>query len=97
MHTKPEILALLKAFFEESASVYNIEIAFLYGSWARGFPKSSSDVDIAIVFSEEPGGYKTCLSLIMPEAGSKNLFNLLREKLRNLSRNTPVRSLMIIK
>lgn len=54
MHTKLEILTLLKTFFEESASVYKIEMAFLYGSWARGFPKSSSDVDVAIVFSEEP-------------------------------------------
>jgi predicted nucleotidyltransferase len=54
MHTKPEILALLKTFFKESASAYKIEIAFLYGSWARGFPKSFSDVDVAIVFSEEP-------------------------------------------
>jgi len=55
MHTKLEILTLLKTFFEESASAYKIEMAFLYGSWARGFPKSSSDVDVAIVFSEEPG------------------------------------------
>src|SRR3990167_8994449 len=55
MHTKLEILTLLKTFFEESASAYKIEMAFLYGSWARGFPKSFSDVDVAIVFSEEPG------------------------------------------
>jgi len=96
MHTKREILTLLKSFFEESASAYKIEMAFLYGSWARGFPKSSSDVDVAIVFSEEPGGYKTCLNLIMPEAGSRNLFNSLQGKLRNLSGNTPVRSLIII-
>ena len=55
MRTKPEILTLLKTFFEESASAYKIEMAFLYGSWARGFPKSFSDVDVAIVFLEEPG------------------------------------------
>ena len=55
MRTKPEILTLLKTFFEETASVYKIEMAFLYGSWARGFPKSFSDVDVAIVFLEEPG------------------------------------------
>jgi predicted nucleotidyltransferase len=30
-------------------------MAFLYGSWARGFPKEDSDVDIAIVFIKEPG------------------------------------------
>lgn len=83
MHTKLEILTLLKTFFEESASAYKIEMAFLNGSWARGLPKSSSDVDVAIVFSEEPGGCKTCLNLIMPAAGSRNLFNLLQGKLRN--------------
>ena len=55
MRTKLEILTLLKTFFEESASAYKIEMAFLYGSWARGFPKSFSDVDVAIVFLEEPG------------------------------------------
>ena len=55
MRTKPEILTLLKTFFEETASVYKIEMAFLYGSWARWFPKSFSDVDVAIVFLEEPG------------------------------------------
>ncbi len=64
MHTKPEILALLKAFFEESAPVYKIEMAFLYGSWARGFPKSFSDVDIAIVFSDEPGTEDEAFTII---------------------------------
>ncbi len=64
MHTKLEILTLLKTFFEESASVYKIEMAFLYGSWARGFPKSFSDVDVAIVFSEEPGTEDEAFTII---------------------------------
>ena len=64
MHTKLEILTLLKAFFAESASAYKIEMAFLYGSWARGFPKSTSDVDVAIVFSEEPGNEDEVFNLI---------------------------------
>ncbi len=64
MYTKPELLALLKAFFGESASVYNVELAFLYGSWARGFPKSSSDVDIAVVFSEETDNDDATFSVI---------------------------------
>ncbi len=64
MHTKLEILTLLKTFFEESASAYKIEMAFLYGSWARGFPKSSSDVDVAIVFSEEPGTEDEAFTII---------------------------------
>ena len=64
MHTKLEILTLLKTFFEESASAYKIEMAFLYGSWARGFPKSFSDVDVAIVFSEEPGTEDEAFTII---------------------------------
>jgi len=64
MRTKPEILTLLKTFFEETASVYKIEMAFLYGSWARWFPKSFSDVDVAIVFSEEPGTEDEAFTII---------------------------------
>jgi len=64
MRTKPEILTLLKTFFEETASVYKIEMAFLYGSWARGFPKSFSDVDVAIVFLEEPGTEDEAFTII---------------------------------
>ena len=64
MRTKLEILTLLKTFFEESASAYKIEMAFLYGSWARGFPKSFSDVDVAIVFSEEPGTEDEAFTII---------------------------------
>jgi len=64
MRTKLEILTLLKTFFEESASAYKIEMAFLYGSWARWFPKSFSDVDVAIVFSEEPGTEDEAFTII---------------------------------
>ena len=64
MRTKLEILTLLKTFFEESASAYKIEMAFLYGSWARGFPKSFSDVDVAIVFLEEPGTEDEAFTII---------------------------------
>jgi predicted nucleotidyltransferase len=42
----------LEGYFKEVADTYKIEMAFLYGSWVRGYPKESSDVDIAIVFSE---------------------------------------------
>ena len=39
---------------KKNASLYELEIVFLYGSWAKGFPRHDSDTDIAIVFSEEP-------------------------------------------
>ena len=55
MPTMPreEIVNLLKNFFKEKKKNYGIEMVFLYGSWAIGFPKEESDVDIAIVFKKE--------------------------------------------
>jgi len=55
MNTKEEIVNCLKNFFNKKAQQYGLEMAFLYGSWARGFPKENSDVDIAIVFTKENG------------------------------------------
>ena len=52
MYTKEEIKNVLERHFQEISDVYGIEMAFLYGSWARGFPKKFSDVDIAVVFPE---------------------------------------------
>ena len=51
--TKEEITTHLKKFFKEKASCYKVEDAFLYGSWARGFPREDSDIDIAVVLSDE--------------------------------------------
>jgi len=53
MNTKEAIVNCLKNFFNKKAQQYGLEMAFLYGSWARGFPKENSDVDIAIVFTKE--------------------------------------------
>jgi predicted nucleotidyltransferase len=55
MNTKEEIVNCLKNFFNKKAQQYGLEMVFLYGSWARGFPKEDSDVDIAIVFTKENG------------------------------------------
>jgi len=54
MDKKEEIIKRLRNYFNKNASLYGLEIVFLYGSWARGFPRNDSDIDIAIVFSEEP-------------------------------------------
>jgi predicted nucleotidyltransferase len=54
MDTREEIINKLRQFFEEKALHYGLELVFLYGSWARGFPKEESDIDIAVVFSEGP-------------------------------------------
>src|SRR3989304_4460541 len=54
MDKKEEIIKPLKNYFNKNASLYGLEMVFLYGSWAKGFPRNDSDIDIAIVFSEEP-------------------------------------------
>jgi predicted nucleotidyltransferase len=44
----------LKSFFMENTNKgYGIEMVFLYGSWARGIPRDESDIDIAILFSDD--------------------------------------------
>ncbi len=54
MDKREEIIKHLKDFFKENAFRYGLETVFLYGSWARGFPRHNSDIDIAVVFSAEP-------------------------------------------
>ena len=53
MKTKARILDFLTNYFEENANRFRLEMAFLYGSWAGGIPRSDSDIDIALLFSEE--------------------------------------------
>lgn len=50
---KEEIISKLKSFFKEKSHQYNIELVFLYGSWARGYPHQDSDIDLAIIFSSK--------------------------------------------
>jgi predicted nucleotidyltransferase len=54
MDKKEEIIKHLRKYFYKNASFYGLEMVFLYGSWAKGFPRYDSDIDIAIVFSGEP-------------------------------------------
>jgi len=41
----------LEDFFRKNAQKFNIEMAFLFGSQASGFPMEDSDIDIGIVFN----------------------------------------------
>lgn len=43
----------LKNFFKKNARSFNVEMAFLYGSFARGLPNKASDIDIAVIFCPE--------------------------------------------
>lgn len=45
-------IQILKSFFAKIASKYHVEMAFLYGSFASGYQRSDSDIDICVVFDE---------------------------------------------
>jgi predicted nucleotidyltransferase len=49
---RAEIIIRLKAFFHEQADPFGIDMAFLYGSWAKGFPRFDSDLDVAVIFNQ---------------------------------------------
>jgi predicted nucleotidyltransferase len=48
-----DLKGTLSHFFQEKAERFDIRAAFLYGSFARGFPHPDSDLDIAIVFDDD--------------------------------------------
>jgi len=50
---KKKLVSEIKVFFEQGASQYHIDLALLYGSWARGYPHQDSDIDLALLFSSE--------------------------------------------
>ena len=54
MNRREELIGHVKNFFKEKAKHFHLETVFLYGSWARGFPREDSDIDIAVVFAQEP-------------------------------------------
>ncbi len=47
---REKFILKLKDYFREKAPEYHIEMAFLYGSWATGYPHQDSDIDLAILF-----------------------------------------------
>jgi len=53
MDKKEQLISAIKEYFNGKAKTYSVDIAFLYGSWAIGCPKASSDVDVAIIFNKE--------------------------------------------
>ncbi|MEW6095911.1 MAG: nucleotidyltransferase domain-containing protein [bacterium] len=50
---KDNLILSLETFFKEKAKDYNLDMAFLYGSWATGYPREDSDVDLAVTFLKE--------------------------------------------
>lgn len=50
---KLKIIEQLRSYFQREASRFGVEVVFLYGSWAMGFPRFDSDIDLAILFDDE--------------------------------------------
>ncbi len=53
--TADKIIGHLDGFFKQRAAGYCIEMVFLYGSWASGYPRGDSDIDLAIRFYDTVG------------------------------------------
>jgi predicted nucleotidyltransferase len=43
----------LTGFFRRNASLFKVQMVFLYGSRAEGFPREDSDIDIGVLFADE--------------------------------------------
>jgi len=54
MNRQDAIKSTLQNFFQQKAERFKVQIGFLFGSWAKGLPRDDSDIDIAIVFDDEP-------------------------------------------
>lgn len=55
--TKDQVREIIRAFVGEIARDYRITQVILFGSYARGVPKTESDIDLAVVspdFSGKP-------------------------------------------
>lgn len=50
---RDEIIQVLKGYFQHRADFFNIDLAFLYGSYASGHPVEESDIDVAVMSSKE--------------------------------------------
>jgi predicted nucleotidyltransferase len=62
--TKEEVINKLEKYFQEKAKFFHIDLAFLFGSFSRGYLKEESDVDVAIIFSDEVVDDKKCFELL---------------------------------
>lgn len=71
--SREQIIPVLKDYFKSHADPCDIDMAFLYGSWACGYPKAESDVDIAVLFMHE-----------ISEEGTFNTINKLTLELSDL-------------
>lgn len=88
-----ELIRKLKSFFDGNAGRYSIDMAFLYGSWAKGFPKETSDVDIAVFFYPEKDSEDEEFNMITDI--SLQLSEIIRKEINIISIHTDFRKPML--
>lgn len=64
MNNREDLILKLQSFFKEKAEMLGVDMAFLYGSWASGYPRKDSDVDVALFFFPEPSSEEETFRLI---------------------------------
>lgn len=61
------LIEKLSSYFQTHAERGHIDMAFLYGSWATGKQRNDSDVDMAVLFSDDAGSddavYRTLVDI----------------------------------
>jgi len=49
-----DLIPMIEDFFCREAERFHVGVAVLYGSRVAGFPRADSDVDVAVLFEDEP-------------------------------------------
>ncbi len=91
--SRDDLIRKLKSFFDENAGRYSIDMAFLYGSWAKGFPKETSDVDIAVFLYPEKDSDDEEFNMITDI--SLQLSEIIRKEINIISIRTDFRKPML--
>ena len=80
-----EIITRLKAHAPQVLAKYPVEIAYLHGSVARGRPLPSSDVDIALVFSQLLPPYEHLILELEIQAALEDTCDLAKVDVRTIN------------
>lgn len=91
--SRDDLIKKLKDFFNKNADFYDIDMAFLYGSWAKGFPKETSDVDIAVFSYPEKDSEDEEFNIITDI--SLQLSEIIRKEINIISIRTDFRKPML--
>lgn len=91
--SRDDLIKKLKDFFNKNAYFYNIDMAYLYGSWAKGFPKEASDIDIAVFSYPEKDSEDEEFNMVTDI--SLQLSEIIRKEINVISIHTDFRKPML--